>query len=283
MPVVNLQARLRVQTDPGRRWRGASAWWKRALSKATTRTTLEVQEMNRTSDLTAIYLLDQGAFRQEGTTLDGQMRLMQDLFLFRRTAAYGIDLSFDQVRGLSERAAGLQTHFRTTWAAEGRLRINASWSGQLTGTHQIDRTDSRAFASRSFDIETIAIRPEITFRPTRAVRLTSGPSIARKQDAIGPRSARVLKVPVEARWGRAQRFELAARMEIADIRLEGAATGLARFELTDGRGPGTSYLWRLSGQYRFSRQLRATFSYDGRAPADAPLINSLRLQMSASF
>jgi hypothetical protein len=90
-------------------------------------------------------------------------------------------------------------------------------------------------------------------------------------------------VPIELQWTRAERFELTGRVECADIRLDGDAAGLARFELTDGRGPGTSYLWHLSGQYRFSNQLRATFSYDGRAPAGAPTINSVRLQMSASF
>jgi hypothetical protein len=90
-------------------------------------------------------------------------------------------------------------------------------------------------------------------------------------------------VPVELQWTRADRFQLTGRIERSDIRLDGEATGLAQFELTDGRGPGTSYLWRLSGQYRFSNQLRATFSYDGRAPAGAPTINNVRLQMNASF
>jgi hypothetical protein len=163
------------------------------------------------------------------------------------------------------------------------VRFGPSWSSELTGAHRIDRSTSRAFASRSFDIESVELQPTVTYRPGRSVRVTSTPSWARKRDAIGPRTARVLKVPVEVRWGRASRFELTGRLEVATIRLDGTATGLARFELTDGRGAGTSYLWRLSGQYRFSDRLRATFSYDGRAPADAPTINSVRMQMSASF
>ena len=282
-PVVNLQARLRLRTDPGRHWRNASTWWKQALAVATTETTLEVREKNRSSDLGALYRLNQDVFREEGRTLDGQMRIGQDVFLFRRAAAFGLDVSFDQLRGLSERAAGLRTRFRSAWTATGRVRFGPSWSSELTGAHRIDRSTSRAFASRSFDIESVELRPTVTYRPGRSVRVTSAPSWARKRDAIGPRTAHVLKVPIEVRWGRASRFELTGRLEVADIRLDGAATGLARFELTDGRGAGTSYLWRLGGQYRFSDRLRATFSYDGRAPADAPTINSVRMQMSASF
>jgi hypothetical protein len=282
-PVVNLQARLRIHADPARRWRGATAWWKQALTTLSTRTTLELQEKSRSNDLAAIYVLDQSAFRQKGVTLDGQVRVRQDVYFFRRRSAYGLDVSFDQVRGLSERAAGLQTRYRRVWQAEAQYRFNAVWSAQLMAAHRVDRSASQAFASRSYAIDGFEVQPEVTMQLGSMGRLVSGWSYGQKNDAVGPRSVRLFRVPIELQWTRAERFELTGRVECADIRLDGDAAGLARFELTDGRGPGTSYLWHLSGQYRFSNQLRATFSYDGRAPAGAPTINSVRLQMSASF
>jgi hypothetical protein len=282
-PVVNLQARLRVQADPARLWRGATAPWKRALSVVSTRTTLEVQEKSRANNRAPIYLLDQSAFRRAGRTLDGQVRVRHDVYLFRRTADYGFDLAFDQLRGLNERAAGRQARYRRTWSANAQYRFGPTWSAQLTGAHRVDRSDSRAFASRSYAIEGIELRPEVTVQLGGIGRLVSAVTYGQKDDRAGNRSARLLRVPVELQWTRADRFQLTGRIERSDIRLDGEATGLAQFELTDGRGPGTSYLWRLSGQYRFSNQLRATFSYDGRAPAGAPTINNVRLQMNASF
>ena len=76
------------------------------------------------------------------------------------------------------------------------------------------------------------------------------------------------------------------RMELADVRLSDAdevAVGLAQFELTDGRGPGTSWLWTLLGQYTINRYLRASVQYDGRAPAEAPVLHTVRMQVSAIF
>jgi hypothetical protein len=206
-----------------------------------------------------------------------------DVYLFRRTADYGFDLAFDQLRGLNERAAGRQARYRRTWSANAQYRFGPIWSAQLTGVHRVDRSDSRAFASRSYAIEGIELRPEVTVQLGGIGRLVSAVTYGQKDDRAGNRSARLLRVPVELQWTRADRFQLTGRIERSDIRLDGEATGLAQFELTDGRGPGTSYLWRLSGQYRFSNQLRATFSYDGRAPAGAPTINNVRLQMNASF
>ena len=76
------------------------------------------------------------------------------------------------------------------------------------------------------------------------------------------------------------------RAEVAHVQLEqpdGRAVGLAQYELTEGRGPGTSFLWGLNGQYAINSYLRATFSYDGRAPAEAPTLHTVRVQLSALF
>lgn len=76
---------------------------------------------------------------------------------------------------------------------------------------------------------------------------------------------------------------MTARAEAADIALTGEAVGLAQYELTDGRGPGRSYLWSVRGQYTINEYLRASFSYDGRSPSNAPVIHTMQLQLSALF
>ena len=63
----------------------------------------------------------------------------------------------------------------------------------------------------------------------------------------------------------------------------GSATGLAAFELTDGRGAGTSYLWGGTLQYSINAFLRASATYDGRAPAEAPPLHTVRMQVTAVF
>ena len=59
--------------------------------------------------------------------------------------------------------------------------------------------------------------------------------------------------------------------------------GLTLYELTEGRGAGTSYLWGASGQYLINSVLRASFFYDARAPQGAPTIHTVRMQLSAVF
>ena len=109
------------------------------------------------------------------------------------------------------------------------------------------------------------------------------PEYALKKDTPRNRQSEVFKLPVEIRFTKPARYQLFSILEVADVSLAGDATGLAGFELTDGRGEGRSYLWSLNGQYTINQHLRAVVSYDGRAPADARTVHTVRMQLSAVF
>ena len=282
--VIDLQARTRLTLRPARLWGTPSAWWQRALAQVTTRSTVEVQEKSRTDDVAQIYLLNLRRFRTPGPTLSGQIRVEQEVELFPRNDTYGLDATWRQRRGLNDRAAGTRTSFLNRWGAEARYRPVRAWTVRLEGRHQVDRSGSEAFAeSRSFDIRSLRARPSVTYRPTRTVRLSLAGSVADKRDRLQGRRATVIKVPLEAEWRRAGRLRLTGNVEVAQVDLEGAAAGIAQFELTDGRGPGRSALWGLQGRYVITENLRASLSYDGRAPANAPVIHTVRAKLSATF
>ncbi len=282
--VIDVQARTRLRLNPARRWRSDGAWWKQWLSQVSTQTTVEVQEESRSEDLSSIYLLDLSRFRVPGTTLDGRLRLAQEVQLFRASNRHGLTLNWQQSRGLTERAAGAEARFLNRWSVDGRWRLAPGWTVRSSATRSTDRTASEAFAdARSFDISTWELRPAVIYQPVSALQLRLTGSYARKTDDVGNRTARLLKLPLEATWSRAGRFRLNGTLEVADVSLDGDAVGLARFELTDGRGPGTSALWNLQLRYVINEFLRATVSYDGRAPANAPVIHTVRAQLNASF
>ena len=282
--VVDLQTRVRVSMRPGRVWRGASAWWKRALSTVTTTSTVEVQEKSRSDAIARIYGLDLRRYRQPGTTVDGELNLEQTVTLFEARRSYGLDVSWRQVRGLTERAAGTQSSFLNRWRAEAEVQPAVNWELRVRGSVGRDRSTSDAFsASRGYDIRAVEGRPSVSYRPTRALTVTLAGAYARKRDRARGRQASVLKVPLKLEWVRASRLRLTGNVELAQVDLKGDAVGLARYQLTDGRGPGTSALWGLQARYRFSETLEATLNYDGRAPASAPVIHTARVQLSASF
>jgi len=281
--VISVQARVRLRLDPSTRWAESTAGWQRVLSNVTSQTTVEVQEKSREPDLRQIYLLNLHRFRDPLNTLNGRLRIGQDFYLFRRETRYGLDLSFSQVRGLTELTAGEEERFINIYRAEGRYRLQTRWNLKVTAARERNRVLSETFASRRYDIQSLNLYPEMSFQPSPAFRVSGGVSYARKKDGLAGRRADVLRVPFEGRYSRVRKMQLTGRFEVAQVALEGEAVGLAQFELTEGRGPGTSFLWGINGQYAVNTYLRATVAYDGRAPADAPVLHTLRLQLSAVF
>ncbi|PSQ67045.1 MAG: hypothetical protein BRD25_01730, partial [Bacteroidetes bacterium QH_1_61_8] len=93
----------------------------------------------------------------------------------------------------------------------------------------------------------------------------------------------ILRTPFEFEWSRAGRLRLTGNVEVAQVSLSDGAVGRALFELTEGRGAGTSMLWGLQARYIISNNLRASLSYDGRAPENASVIHTARAKLSATF
>lgn len=281
--VIGVQARFRVAMEPDRKWKDSADRWKRWLSRISTRTTLEVAERSQEQDLRRIYLLDLSRFRVPGTTLNGRLVVRQDVELFRSRPDIGLDVSYNRIRSLTDLTAGLEQRAVTAWRASGRVRPLRRVTLRVSGSTESNRVDSESFATRRFDLRTVRVVPEISVSVSRQVQLKTELDIARKKDRLVARSSRLTKVPLELRYNRARKLQMSARLEVASIDLSGDATGIAQFELTDGRGPGTSWLWALGLQYAINRYIRASFSYDGRAPADAPALHTLRMQVSAVF
>ena len=281
--IVSVRARMRLQLEPARIWGKETTGLKRVLRQISSRTTFEVQEKSRDEDLTSVYLLDLDSFRNSVNTLNGRIRVSQDFLFFRALPRVGLDVRFNQLRSLSELAAGEETRFLNVWTVEGRYAASRKWGLKLRAEQEANRLGSESFASRRYNISGMRIAPEISFSPTNELSFIGSGEWANKSDSEGAREARVLKLPFEVRVRKIRKAQLSARFEAAFVNLVGDALGLSLFELTDGRGAGTSYLWGLSGDYTLNQFLRLSFAYDGRSPSDAPTLHTLRVQMSALF
>ncbi len=281
--IISVRALVRFQLDPSRIWSSEVTGLPAVLRHVTARTTFEVQEKSRDEDLAAIYLLNLRRFRDATNTLNGRLRINQNFTFFRTIPRVGIDLGFSQLRSLSELSAGEETRFLNGWNLEGRYALSRRWGLRVRGETETSRLDSETFASRRYKIQSLRIEPEVSVNWSRRISTVAGGIWARKDDRVGQREAVVWRFPFELQYRVLSRTQITARSEVAIIDLKGEAQGLAAFELTDGRGAGTSYLWGLQGNFTLNTYLRLSFAYDGRSPAGAPTIHTLRVQMSALF
>ena len=282
--VTGVQTRLSVTVDPARMWRNASEIWKKRLSGIVWRTRVDIQEKSRTPRASDIYLMRLGRFREEAYSLKGLMSVAQDVWLLRANPNFGAEGSWRMLRSLNALAAGVETRTADHWQAQVRWKPHARWGLRMKWARSHKVTGSESFATRRYDIAATELTPEVLFNPRSNLTFNLSMAYSAKNaQALG--EAAIWKVPLEARYSRAGRWNASARIEWAAVTLGGGtqSSGLAYYELTDGRGEGQSMLWRVNTWLQITRILRATLTYTGHIPQETPPVHTARMQLGAVF
>ncbi len=290
VPTVGVGLGLRLNVRPGRLAEGDGAL-ARALQAVALRTVIDLRERTREPGVLRVLLLDPTVLQSPGLdgqpgTVDGRFRIEQEAVLFPDTPDRGGRLALDHSQSTSRLAAGLERRLVQTARAEAYRPLGAA-SARLAVVAGRRRSLSETFASRTYDLRSLGLEGSARWSPG-AVALTLAPTVASRSDALAtpgrPTGALVVRLPAEARWTRSGRFSAAARAEVSVVRLRGeGAGGLSLFELTDGRGPGTSALWGVDAQVGLTERVRGSLVYDGRAPSDARVVQTVRVQLTATL
>ena len=290
VPTVGVGLGLTLGVRPGRFVPGDGPL-ARVLQAVALRTVVDVRERTRERDVLRVLLLDPAVLQSPGldggpATVDGRFRVEQEAVLFPDAPDRGARLAVDHLRSTSRLAAGLERRLVQTARAEAFRPLGAV-EARLAAVASRRRSVSETFASRTFDLRSLGLEGSARWTPGR-VALTVAPTVASRSDALAtagrPTGALVLRLPAEARWTRSGRFSAAARAEVSAVRLRGErGGGLSLFELTDGRGPGTSVLWGADAQVGLTDRVRGSFVYDGRAPAQGRAVQTVRVQLTATL
>ncbi len=295
-PTVGVGATLRLGLEPARLVpSGSTGVLPSVLRNVALRTVLDVREQTRETDVLSVLLLSPSVLQQRvgsgpdsSGTLSGRFRAEQEVVFFPGSTARGGRLAVDHLTTTTALAAGFETRLAQSARAEAYGRLGPRLTARIETVADRRRTLSESFASRRFDLRGLQAEPRLVWTPRDALALTLSAVVASRTDALAPASrpsgAFIVRVPAEARVTLAGRLSLAVRAEVASVRLRGdGGTGLALFELTDGRGPGISALWGATAQIGLTERLRGTVVYDARAPSGAPVVQTVRVQLSAVF
>ena len=256
----------------------SSPTWKR-VSLATT---VDVRETSRSSNRTDVYLLRPSALRQAGETVSGRVRLNQRLGLYPLRRDRDMIFSLLRVASLSELASGGESTEQSLAGLEIRDELVPDLDLTFEASVGNESSDSERFSTRSFDISRWEVRPGSVFR-SGAWRFQTEWMFSHGTESASNATVRTHRVPLDAFWSRNQ-MNWRAGVEWSDSRISGGAPlGLQLFELTEGRGAGTSWMWHLHLDLQLTEIMSATLRYDGRSPTGRPPVHTGRFQLSARF
>ena len=282
--ITTAKARVRFEYRPrsGSASSGTSGF-RRFLSGLGWVTLVDVEERSRDPVRQNLYLLRLHTFRSQKYTLNGRVRVRQEISVFRNHPQLSVDIALQETQSLSELSAGIETLQNQIAQIRGRYRFSNDFTGGISGELTRNNVSSQSFDSRNYDIRMQRIDPFVSWNASPGLVMTVNSTFSFKQDKQSDLRATMIQIPVQARAQLQQRLDLLARFEVANIEVNGPVSGILAYEMTDGRGPGRSTLWRVTIQSNLTDVLTAIASYDGRNPSNAPTIHTARFQLSARF
>ncbi|KAA3658601.1 MAG: hypothetical protein DWQ10_10885, partial [Calditrichaeota bacterium] len=288
IPVVELKGRVDFRFKPNKvlRTKNTSSIYKKILANISSETFLRLEEKTQEPNVRDIYLLDFSKFQNSQTTLLGNMSLRQDLTLFEKRR----DLSL-RYRLLSSKSINNQfldgeqkrRYIRHEW----RLNLSPSrqWGGRFEFQRTIeDKTFSRETRPDRF-VRGVRLVSEVSWRPQNRLELALGSVYGFDADKAYEPQTEVQQVTLKPRttYSFRGRGRLRAEFEYTKVTANDE-TRIIPYELAQGNRLGRSLRWNLTFDYRMSKNLNSSVSYQGRdEPQRESTIHVAKVEMRAYF
>jgi hypothetical protein len=282
-PVIDLKTSARLRVVPSR-FVDAKSTLGGILAPLSSETYVRVEEKSTERDLASIYLLHFSKFQQDATTLSGSTLFTQDLNVFEGSPLFSARLRYSQRRGVTNLSGGIEHAFVRERSIRLRWQLVPEIANQIDYVNRIDRASGISSSARLRDILSNGVTFDLSYRPQQIAELGFKLDMSRATDThqtpeleanLNAQSVRM----VYAFQGSGQ-----ARAELSreEVQLARPATTYP-YELTGGRVPGKTWIWRLALDYRMTQFLQATMNYEGRTEGGATPVHTARAEVRAFF
>ncbi|MBS1261272.1 MAG: hypothetical protein MAG453_00593 [Calditrichaeota bacterium] len=279
LPTTDLSAALNLDWSPhrlpgGRGRREGFGWEDVSLV-----TQLEAHEVTRWPNPSDIYLLDLASF-QTDSTVEGELSLVQDIYLFRSSRNGNLRLRYLAEKRLSNLyLTGAERYGRDVWNLRARTPLGPDNDLELeTEYERLVKRLSRQGRTEWFRM--LRARGEVGWNATRAWRFTFELGGLLDHDIRAGENVTGLSLAPGVIFAARDRGRVSADFEALWVE-----TNLARvpFELANGRPKGRNGRGNLRAEYRIGEHLTARATWSVRLDEGREPIHVARVEMSAFF
>jgi hypothetical protein len=279
IPVTSLETGLRhtVRFGEWNRYKQNDSWIKRL--EISSRLTVRESSSDR---LENIYTLPIAKF-QGALTQQGRISSTSELRLTQSEHRLGVRVIHDYSKSANRLVQGLDTQQRNTTRGIAQFRIDDTWSFEWDVQSGIHSNTSELLASRGFNIRSVEINPVIYANFSRRLigSFTTGYISRTDRLPLDPVDLRAWLVNADGTMyhGRGARTRLSVGRRVNNLTGVSSAYGL--YELTDGGTAGVVWSGSVQSEYRLSDFIRASLNYDMRKFPSRPMIQTMRVVISA--
>ncbi|NTW48368.1 MAG: hypothetical protein HGB19_01275 [Chlorobiales bacterium] len=294
IPTIDLNTSLRLRLRPFRLITRPETFFEHVGAALSTETFVRVEERSTEKDLKQIYFLNLARFQNDSTTISGSVTFQQDLYLYENEVT-NVRFRYQQRRSLNQYSLGVERRLflergvrfvtRLGYELGVEINLNSSYNRSLSN----DSTGLIA-TGREFEIFGTLISPDISYRPFQDLEFGLKLSYDQRTDEFRARSeggkaakAQLTGIQLRSAYSFRGKGRLSAQAERIETTLKNVDASGTIFELTSGNTAGQTYTWGISFDYRLSRFITTSVSYDGRSLPIGQVIHTGRAEIRAVF
>ncbi|MEO8445907.1 MAG: hypothetical protein ABI528_00350 [bacterium] len=284
-PVTGLNTSARFNLKPSRFFTiKGDNFLSEVLRNTSLETYLRTEEKNKSPQTSNIYFLHFDTFQNDSNTLFGTQIVQQDVNFFEFNPNYSLKLRYLQQRTFNQFVSGNERLYLVQKSVKLKVGLTKDLTTLLEYQTNVDRNNAPVTSVRNRDIKSDGFLTDFSYRPIQEIESGFQINIIRAIDRYPflPTQADINQQIIRFIYSFALLGRLRLEIERAEVRIN-KADSFYPYELTSGKVPGKSFLWRAFFDYSISKNLQASINYDGRAEGSRKVIHTGRAEVKAFF
>ncbi|MBL7767307.1 MAG: hypothetical protein JNJ58_14500 [Chitinophagaceae bacterium] len=223
---------------------------------------------------------------EDSLLINNSSSMINSVFLNRFGNTWGLDYIQTLNGGKSFMNYGVDARRMTEDQIRGRYNIKQSFTLTL-GLKQGKRTFSSQFLeNRSYLISYRVAEPGFTvlfFKNQLRLQSFYRFDVRQNKEIYGGEKSTAHNINVDLKYNTPGSGSISLKTTYAAIQFSGTSNSTVGYTMLDGLLPGKNWLWQAGFERRISRNVEMSLEYEGRKPANNPVIHTGRASVRAIF
>ncbi|MDQ3194075.1 MAG: hypothetical protein M3P82_03645 [Bacteroidota bacterium] len=284
-PVTALNTSVRFNFKPERFFQvKGGSFFSEVLRNTSTETYFRTEEKSKDPNTDNIYFLHFSSFQNDSNTLIGTQLFQQDINFFEFNPSYSLKFRYIEQKTFNQFVSGNERLLGIQKSAKLKLGLTKDFTTLFEYLNILDRNSAPVTSVRNRNIKSDGVLTDFSYRPVQQIESGFQINFIRAIDRypFTPTQADINQQILRFVYSFTFLGRLRLEIERDEVRLSNSAITFP-YELTNGRQEGKSFLWRGFFDYSISKNLQATFNYDGRSEGGGRVIHSGRAEVKAFF
>jgi hypothetical protein len=284
-PIVDVKTSARLLVRPSRFLALSNDnFFNELINNLTTETYYRIDEKSKNPNTSDLYFLRTSTFLNDSNTLAGTQVFQQDINFFEFNPDYSLKLRFIQTKGFTQYTSGNERLLNIQRSAKLKVGLTRDVTTYVEYLNKTDRNIAPVTSVRNRNILSDGINFDFSYRPIQEVESGFTLNFTRANDyfPVPSNNADINQQIFRIIYSFATLGRVRVELERDEIILSNSLANVP-YELTNGKVNGKSYFWRGIFDYSISKNIQASFNYDGRIEGTRKVVHTGRAEVRAFF